>query len=347
MMIPVGLLYDRFPIRRLLVIALTILALGNVMFASMTNWYGLLAARLFMGFGSAFAFVGVLVIIRTWFPSRLFALLVGLTQLMAALGAMMGETPVAALVHSMGWRYASFLFAFIAVLLACLVFATMREPIKTKTLLNWPLIRASLKTLFKNTQTYWVACFAFLSWGPVVIYAELWGSTFLQTLYGVSIAKASVGALMMWIGIAISAPILGYLNQRYSNKSLMTISMLIALVASMFLIYGHHVPYWLALVLSFPLGIGAGAQILSFDLVRLNNPGDSFGIGTGFNNFGVVLGGALLQPIVSVIMQLHTVHTTAGPHYTVTSFTHALWLIPACFLMGALLSLFIIRYKNN
>ena len=345
MMIPVGLLYDRFNITKLLIIALTILGIGNALFACQTHWLPLLAARFFMGFGSAFAFVGVLVIIKQWFPARHFALLVGITQLMAALGAMLGETPVAALVSGIGWRNTSYLFAGLAIILAVLILCFMREAVQEKKQLNWSEIKCSLGNLFNNPQTYWVALFAFLSWGPVVIYAELWGATFLQSMFGIGVAQASLGALFMWIGIAISAPILGYLTIKFSHKFLMSLTMLIAAIASVCLIYIGDLPFWVALLLSFPMGIGAGAQILSFDLVRINNAKDGFGIGTGFNNFGVVLGGALLQPLVSYLISKYKITTAAGV-YALSTFHQSLWLIPACFMVGVLLSLFVIKYKK-
>ena len=347
MMIPVGLLYDRFSIARLLIIALCILGAGNALFASQHTWLPLLAARIFMGFGSAFAFVGVLVIIKDYFPAKHFALLVGVTQLMAALGAMMGETPVAALVSAMGWRYTSYLFAALALILALLVFLLM-QPIQQKTKkIQWGNVKKSWKTLFSNPQTYWVALFAFLSWGPVVIYAELWGGTFLQAMFPMSIAMASLGALFMWIGIAISAPVLGYLSMRFSHKSLMSLSMLVACMASVCLIYIPGIPFWGVLALSFPMGIGAGVQILSFDLVRINNAHDGFGMGTGFNNFGVVLGGALLQPLVGFLINKYKVVGFAGVVYNLETFHQSLWLIPLCFFVGFVLSLTLIRYKKR
>lgn len=345
MMIPVGLLYDRFCISRLLIIALCILGLGNILFASQHHWLPLLAARIFMGFGSAFAFVGVLVIIKEYFPPRQFALLVGITQLMAALGAMLGETPVAALVNGVGWRSTSFIFAGVALILALLIFIFMRNAKHVKKLIIWSDVSRGLKSLFSNPQTYWVALFAFLSWGPVVIYAELWGGTFLQTMFHTNIAVASLGALFMWIGIAISAPILGYLSTRLSHRLLMSLAMLLGAAGSICLIYIPGIPFWLALALSFPMGIGAGAQILSFDLVRINNAQDGFGIGTGFNNFGVVLGGALLQPLVSFLIDKYKAVDAVAP-YNVATFQQSLWLIPVCFILGAVLAVTFIKYKK-
>ena len=60
-----------------------------------------------MGFGSAFAFIGVLVIANDWFDRRHFAFLVGLAQLIAAFGAMVGQMPLAYLVEHFKWQGAA------------------------------------------------------------------------------------------------------------------------------------------------------------------------------------------------------------------------------------------------
>lgn len=344
MMIPVGLLYDRFSTKSLLVMALVTLAIGNLLFAVTSYWPLLFVSRLLMGFGSAFAFVGVLVVIQAWFPSKLFAFLVGVTQLMAAFGAMIGETPIAYLVQTVGWRSTSIFFSAFALALALLISLLIKNPSKaaaqapTSIAAFW----SSLKRIVTNPQSIWVAIFAFLSWGPVVIFAELWGSVFLQTRFNVSLIVASLGSTLLWISIALSAPTLGYFAQAITHKRLMVISMLTGAIASLVLIYIPWIHFDIAMLLCFLMGTGCAAQILSFDLVRQNNSAEQFGAGTSFNNFGVVLGGAVLQPLVGILIHANSTHAS----YHLIQFQRALWLIPICFIVGMFLSLRKINYKN-
>ena len=45
-----------------------------------------------------------------------------------------------------------------------------------------------------------------------------------------------------------------------------------------------------------------GTQALTFGLVRDNNPTHIAGTAMGFNNMAIVLGGAIFQPVVGVIL---------------------------------------------
>ncbi len=344
MMLPVGLLYDRFRVQTLLVIALITLAIGTALFGLANGWLPLLFSRILMGFGSSFAFIGVLVVANRWFAARHFALLVGITQLMAAIGGMLGQAPVALLVDHIGWHQTSFYFSGFALFLAFLIASFVRSDVDKNKRLSWQGIKVSLFAVLSKKQSYVVAMYAFLSWGPVVIFAELWGASFLTAKYGLPIVKASMSAMAVWFGIAVSAPLLGYLLRYFNHKTLMFWSMVIAALAAAVLIYVPDLSFTIILLLSVVIGFGAAAQIMSFDLVRANNANDKFGLAIGFNNFGVVLGGAILQPLAGFLLDIGG--AKVGHIANLHQFYQAMWLIPACFFMGALLSRALISYQQ-
>ena len=345
MMIPVGIFYDRFKLNHVMILALLTLGLGNLLFSLAASFLFLALARLLMGFGSAFAFVGVLCVIKYWFPHKYFPFFVGITQFMAAIGAMMGETPVALLVHYTSWRYASVVFFVLSLVLMILIALFVRLPKDrwSAHTHNRREIFLSIKRVLKNKQSYIVAFYAFCSWGPIVILAALWGDLYIQKKFGESIAHAGLLPMIIWITLALTSPIIGRLvAMKYSHKNLMSVTVLIGAVGTLLLLYVPGINYITALLLSMTLGIGAAGQILSFDLVRMNNQDSDFGIATGFNNIGVVFGGVILQPLVGILLDWYK---QAG-EYTVYSFNHSLWLIPACFIGALLMSQLFIGYKK-
>jgi len=87
MQIPAGALFDRYSPRHIITLSIIICALGCLFFGLSTNVYFSAFSRLLMGFGSAFAFVAVLVVTADLFPHKYFALITGITQMLAALGA--------------------------------------------------------------------------------------------------------------------------------------------------------------------------------------------------------------------------------------------------------------------
>ena len=87
--LPAGVLYDRYGPRKLMTFAIILCALGSAFFASTDSIFTACIGRFLIGIGSAFSFIGVLVLISRWFPPYYFAILAGVAQLMSSVGAMM------------------------------------------------------------------------------------------------------------------------------------------------------------------------------------------------------------------------------------------------------------------
>ena len=64
-----------------------------------------------VGFGSAFAFVGVLKLATIWLPPDRFALVSGLAMALGQVGAILGNLALTSLVVHQGWRQTSYLAA--------------------------------------------------------------------------------------------------------------------------------------------------------------------------------------------------------------------------------------------
>ena len=75
MQLPAGILFDRYGPRRLMTCALCLCALGSFFFASTESLWTAALGRWFIGVGSAFSFIGVLVLLSRWFPPNYFAVL--------------------------------------------------------------------------------------------------------------------------------------------------------------------------------------------------------------------------------------------------------------------------------
>ena len=120
MQLPVGVLMDRYGPRRLLAIAALICAGGAYLFA-----FGHLGiaevGRFLVGFGSAFAFVGVLKLASLWLPPSRFAMIAGLVTTLGMLGAMFGDRLLGHFVQQMGWQSTVNLSAAVGVVLAAVI----------------------------------------------------------------------------------------------------------------------------------------------------------------------------------------------------------------------------------
>ena len=151
---------------------------------------------------------------------------------------------------------------------------------------------------------------------------------------------------MTWLGVAVGSPLLGWLSDQIQRRTiLLSINSLLGLVAILLVIYYPSMGYgWLYLWL-FVFGFAAGAQSLTFAIVKDNNPKYRVGTAMGVNNVLVVCGGFIFQPLVGFLLRLFWDGTMLNdvPAYSVQNFQFALCVVPICFAVGLILALFAIR----
>lgn len=350
MQIPAGLLFDRFSTRWLTTISLLVCAAGATFFGMADSVMYASLGRFFMGLGSAFAFIGVLVVATRWFPLKYFAFLVGIAQFLAAMDAMGGEAPLASAVNKFGWRPTITWLAFAGGLLAlCILFIVHHKPEGTQhssqKSKDYGIMR-SIQSVLGNLQTWWLALYAFACWAPITAFASLWGVPYLMARYNVSNTLASEAMAMVWIGLGIASPIIGwYSDQLGRRRSLLNFCALVGVIASVILLYVPTIPFALTFVLLFAFGVATAGQILSFAVVRDINRPEVTATAIGVNNMAVVAGGALFQPLVGYLLRLNWTGEIVNnvPVYSVENYTIALLVVPVCFFLSYISGQFLIR----
>ncbi|MCC5015849.1 MULTISPECIES: MFS transporter [Legionella] len=352
MQLPAGLLFDRYGPRKLMTSALTLCAVGSFFFASTDSLFTAALGRFLIGIASAFSFIGVLVLVSRWFPPQQFALLAGIAQSMSSIGAMFGEMPLAALIEQVGWRNASFILAFIGLCLAALIWFVIRDyphqPTQPAPKRQFRDEWRRLLDVCSRSYTWIIGAYSFAIWTPIAVFAALWGVPYLQQKFQISVMVASGLCSMIWLGIGIGSPLLGWVSDRCNSRRLaLAISSIFGLISTLVLLYFPDVPLnWMYVVLFF-LGFGAGGQTVSFAVVKDNNPPELVGTASGFNNLSVLLGGAIFQPLVGVILH-HSESWLVNdiPVYSVESYNRALLVMPCCFLASLIIAIFILKESH-
>jgi MFS family permease len=352
MQMPAGILFDRYGPRKLMTAALILCSLGSFFFASTESMITASLGRFLIGIGSAFSFIGVLVLLSRWFPARYFAILAGVAQAMSSAGAIFGEMPLAKLIELTGWREASFILAGIGLLLSLLLWTCIRDyPDESTQKVPSSRIRDEGKRLleiWKHSYTWYTGVYACAIWTPIAVFAVLWGVPFLQEKYQISVVHASGMCSMIWIGIGIGSPLLGWVSDRFFSRRLaLGISSLLGLVATIMILYVDVSIPMMYLVLCV-LGLGAGGQTVSFAVVKDNNPAHLVGTASGFNNLSVLIGGAIFQPLVGVFLQHNDQAQQFNGvwHYPITSYQSSLLVMPCCYLLSLLLVVFLLKESH-
>lgn len=349
MQIPAGILYDHFGPRTLLTIAAILCAVGTLFFAGTETVYWAAFGRFLIGIGSAFAFVGVLVVAARWFDGYYFAFLVGITQLLAVLGAICGAAPLAKGVEVFGWRPMMYILVGIGVLLAILSLLVLRDRpdhLHQDILKPEKHLWRHLKQVVGQGQTWALGIYAFTGWGPVIVFAALWGVPYLMERYQITNVEASFATMMMLLGSGLLSPFIGYLSNRMKRrKPLLWMGSFVGCITSLLMLCIPTIPFWGVAFLLFLMGVGTSVHILTFALVQDNNRPSVIATGMGFNNMAVVIGGAILQPLVGFILtsSWDGVLKNGVPVYTTANYETALFIMPLIYLLGFVISVACIR----
>lgn len=307
MQIPSGIVLDKFNPRYVISLSILTCAIGTFILSLAHGVYVAAFARLFMGLGSAFAFVSVLVVTADLFPNRYFATITGFTQALAALGAMSGQLPVSLLVKQVGWRVALQSLAIMGVILAVLVwllitYQRQSNSAQEKQVTPPENTVKQVNTILRNRQTWYLAGYACLLWAPMSGFASLWGVPYLTKVDHLTTATAALVCSAMWLGLAVGSPLLGWLSTYLQQRKLpLYLSALIGSIAFFVLLGFSLTPVETGIVL-FIAGAACAGQALSFTLVKEINQPSSKAKAIAINNMAVVISGAFFQPLVGKII---------------------------------------------
>ncbi len=354
MQLPAGLLYDRFGPRILITVMVLVCAGGAIFFGTAETIWQAALGRFLMGIGSAFAFVGVAMLIARWFPPHAFAWLLGIAQAMSSVGAVTGEIALSPPVQMYGWRQTIEVTGYIGIGLAIIIWLVVRDAPKGS---QYNQVSQSqnkvnelqrLKVVLGNWQTWLIATYGFAVWAPILAFASLWGNPYLMSTYGFDDNTTAALIAVIWIGIGFGSPLGGWWSDKIRRRCLpLTIFATLGVISALLVLFVHLPIYILAIALFF-FGFAAGGQTLVFALVKDLNPPEFIGTSVGFNNLAVVAGGMIMQPLTGFILRyVWDGRIVDGiPVYTADNYRLALISVPICYLTAMILSITAIKESH-
>lgn len=349
----VGVLMDHYGPRRLLTLACMCCSVGALLFAYQYSLFLAEFGRFMVGFGSAFAFVGTLKLATMWLPPERFAMVAGFAVALGMMGAVVGDVTLMALVQAEGWKWTVLLSSIAGVVLTAVIFLIVRDNPR-QLYLNRPKVErrqyaiqfshvfsALFKTM-KRRQVWLNGLISGLLYLPASAFAELWGIPFLQA-HGISHAHSAFAVSMVFIGWATGGPIGGFVSDTARCRKLPILfgGLMGALMISI-LLYAPGLPLPAIYALLFFFGFFSSVQVITFAVGREVSSAKIAGTAIAFTNMLVMAFGALLQPMIGVLLDHQAVGIVMkGVHlYTVHDFQYALSVIPIGMLVAALLTIF-------
>lgn len=354
MQLPVGILMDRYGIRKILTIASIICGLGALLFSLAHNLTVASAGRSFIGMGSAFAFVAMVYVSSHWFPPAKRAFLIGSANSLAMFGASAGAGgPLASIIHILGWRETIFSFGIFGIFLGILIYVIFKcdrqdEKIERETSHKKPHILSSLKEVVWQKTTWINGLAALFFYITTTAFGGLWGVSFLQTAYGVSKEIAGYAVSMIFMGWLFGGPLTGLFSDLIGRRTTaIRIGIFGTLLALFPVIYFTKLPIFAIYILLFLVGLFSSAELLSFSLAIEMNSLGAKATAAAFTNFLISCGDAVVQPLVGFLLDFNWTGTTLQGirTYTAHDFQIALSCLPIA-LMIAFVMIFFVKEKK-
>ena len=306
--IPLGAILDVVGARVLLTVALSIAALGSLLFGTATSIEVAYIGRVLIGIGSSVGFLGALMLAGKWFPVRKFALLSGLTMFVGMMSGMVAQAPLAIFISEFGWRSSMGGLGFFGGFLAVLIYAFVRNgpekyTIKKKQKDVWKNMWRGLARAASTREVWKIALVAATMSGPMLTMGGLWGTPYLMSAYGLARPEAAFYMSLMLFGWAFGAPFIGWLSDYIGQRKALLVggSGVLSLTLGI-IVFVPNAPLWLTVSLFVVAGASGSAMATTFALVREVAPADISGSVVGIVNSMTVASGALLQPLVGVIL---------------------------------------------
>ena len=332
MQIPAGYLLDRFNTKLILSLGVLCMAIGNILISYSHDLLLFSFANFIQGAGGSFAFIGTGILIARWFSPRAFPVLFGLTQTMSCLLTGVIHYVFKTALQTHPW---SLIYKELAVFGAFLFVATL---LFVKVPANSPKIPAvsfkkALAVVFTDSQIWLSTIAAATTFGVLLAYGGFWYLS-VQNYYSVPSGSALILSAIIFAGIGVGTPMLGWLSNILKSRKLVIHVTLV--LGNMVLLLGLYLPHYtfnnffLIDLISFLIGFLLSGSMLFYTVVSELSTDSTRGVALSLTNTGVFLFNAALMFI---------------PYFFVTDsskyfFTY-LWILPFCVLISILLSYFV------
>ncbi|MDK9717145.1 MAG: MFS transporter [Trichlorobacter sp.] len=340
--IPLGPMIDRIGPRLVISGCGLLTTLGGLLFSQAGSLQAAMAGRVLIGIGTASVLMATFTIFSHWYTKQEFGKVSGLMVAAGNLGNLAGTAPLAFAVGFMGWRSSFLVIALLQGLVTILIFLKVQDrptcpPVtEPSEQLERPGMLAAWKTIAQDRSFWLLAAVAFCWYGNYLAVQGLWGGPFLMQVIGLS--REGAGEMLMWtsvgfiIGSMLTDRIARTLFHSYS-RTLLAGQLCLAALMSGFLGWLALLPLWTLPLYFLGIGLTVSTGVMIYPIIRASVPVAMVGTGLTSLNFFVLMGAAVAQQGMGVIIARCGGYSTEG-------FRAAFSLPVAGLLLASLLFLF-------
>lgn len=332
MQIPAGYLLDKYNAKFVVSAGVLLLTLGNIIISFANNAIVFSIANLIQGMGASFAFIAAGIIIAQWFAPKLFPILFGLTQTLSCILSAIIHYIFSVELTTHSWNIIYQALALCGAILFILTLLFVKSPADYSRS-DQLSFRESFMQVVSNKQIMLCVIAATTSFGSLLAYAGFWYLT-VQKFYSIDTLNAVIISGMIFTGIGIGTPILGWLsNIMKSRKMIIHVSLCLG---AMFLLMCLYLPHYqtqtliIVHIISLLTGFLLSGSMLFYTVVSDISSNKIRGVALSLTNTGVFLFNTLLMFIPYLFIT----------NISFTFFTY-LWILPFCIIISILINYFI------
>lgn len=337
MQLPVGILCDRWGVRKTVSLGSFVSAAGTLMFAMSKTFETACIGRLLIGIGVSVPVVAVNKLLTSWFRENEIVSVGGLGSLLGSFGGIISQAPLALMVAVFTWRSTFITVAVISFLISALCLLALRDSPQDiglpslafiegrETTLSIQKKQKSIKQVLRNVvanRGTWplLICMPALM-GAYTVFSGTWGVPYIEEVFGYSNIEASVYTSYTAIGMSISSFAISIISDRIrSRKKPLVLISLLTFTIWFFLCYMQQ--FIIATnslgVIMFLFGFTASSVPMMFAIVREVNDPEYVGISIGLTNTVGMLSSAVFPIICGRIMDANSNVYSGGILYQKT-----------------------------
>lgn len=313
MLLPAGLLLDRFNTKFVMLSGLALSCCGSVLFSSSSAPMLLVVARVISGAGHAFALLGCFRLISLCFHAKKQALMIGLVITIALFGGVLAQTPMSFLILKIGPNLTLWCNAFFGVVvLVVLFFALPRRVFCISNARKTNFIQ-SIVSVVKLPQNWCCGFYAGCIGLPLSLLGATWGVTYFSVEKSLSAVEVSWFMSSLFVGVIVGSPVAGWLSDKYQQRRLPMIFGSVVTIGLMFVVlFTSFLGFIGMLFAMFFLSFFSSTQVLSYPVVTESNLGAHTSTAMGFMNVIVMFLAASYQVVFGAIWSNSALNHLSG-----------------------------------
>jgi MFS family permease len=299
--LPFGVLLDRYGPRLMDSALLVVAAVGSLVFALAQGVWTLMLGRALIGLGVAVALMSGLKAIVLWFPPERVALANGCYIMLGALGALSATGPAEVLVQGVGWRGLFVILAAASAAVALLILLAV--PNKEQAAIAAGSEKVGLSKIFRDHRFWRIAPLGSTGVGISWSLQGLWAAPWLADVVGLDRAAVVEHLTLMAGVLSASALLLGALAERLRRAGVATELFLagtlaLSMAAQAALVLGVPMPSYLLFAI---IATAGATTVLSFAILARYFPKEVAGranAALGVLNMGTAFGLQCLSGLI-------------------------------------------------